>query len=120
MVHSVAVLPEAAGRRVVTIDLIGDLDATLASLFTETLARVSARGDDVAVNFKHVAVVHSDGFAELSKAIAAARLGGTGVAILAKNRRIKTLFTSARIPCEEMAEGRIFVRHVMIARHASA
>lgn len=107
-------------RHSVVIDLIGDLDFTLGDIFAQTLDRLAGDGaSDVVVNFNYVSVVHSDGLARVTNAIERSRTGGFAVSSRAKNRRIRTMLSGARIPREENEPGLGGKRHVMIARHAA-
>jgi anti-anti-sigma regulatory factor len=119
MIQPVAVpLPT---RHAVVIDLIGDLDFTLGDIFAQTLDRLAFDGaNDVVVNFNHVSVVHSDGLARVTSAIAQSRMDGCTISSLAKNRRIRNLLSGAHVPREEREVGFGGHRHVMIARHAEA
>ncbi len=121
MLQASPVLPAGAPRAAtaVAIDLIGDLDANLATMFGETLHGIIGRGDsDVIVNFSHVAVVHAEGLASVLRTIVESRLSGPSISVLAGSRHIRSLLKSARIPVTENPETLGRERHVMIARHA--
>jgi hypothetical protein len=110
-------------RVAVSIDLIGDLDATLAATFSETLARlVSDEGVvDAFVSTKHLATSLPDGMSGVGAAIDAARAAGCRVVVDPGSRRMKAAFAAARM---DLAAGATAFpsrrgRHLMLARHAT-
>lgn len=119
MLQATPVRP-AALRAATAIELIGDLDSTLAKMFGDTLRGLIARGDsDVIVNLSHVAIFHEEGLAAVLRAVVECRLRGCTIAVRAGTRHVRGLLKSARIPYESEAEGTLGrERHVMIARHA--
>jgi anti-anti-sigma regulatory factor len=123
MLSTETIAQPATGRISVFVDLIGDLDVTLANLFADTLAHLAAGGTtDVFLNTKHVSLSSTDGLAALDAALAAARAAGCSVAIDPGNRRMRSAFATARIPCsrEALARRPHRARHLMIARHSAA
>lgn len=118
MLQATPVRPVAL-RAATAIDLIGDLDATLAKLLGDSLHGITARGDsDVIVNLSHVSVFHEDGLAAVIRAVVEYRLRGCAIVVRAGGRRVRSLLKSARIPQEGEADALGRERHVMIARHA--
>jgi anti-anti-sigma regulatory factor len=107
-------------RRIVVIDLIGDLDADLGASLTETLDDLTNRGDcDVVISFRHVAGLDGDGLAGAAKAIAQFRLAGGPVSVTAaRSRRVRSMLKASRIPFDEDGPTMGCNRHIMIARHA--
>jgi anti-anti-sigma regulatory factor len=120
MLQVTPVRPAGAPRAATAIDLIGDLDKTLATMFGDTLHGLIARGDsDMIVNLGNVSIVHEDGLAAVIRLVVEYRLRGCPIAVRAGKRRIKTLLKAARVPCESEAEGTLGrERQIMIARHA--
>jgi anti-anti-sigma regulatory factor len=115
--------PQSNGRVAVYVDLIGDLDATLGDIFAETLARLTASGAiDVFLTTRHVNGSSQSGLAAIDAAIATARSSGCSVSIDPGNRRMRSAFASAQIPCaaDLVAARPSRARHLMIARHAPA
>ena len=109
-----------AVRVTVAIDLIGDLDATLGAMFSETLTRLVDDGTtDVALMLKHIALSSEDGVAALGAALARARARGCSVAVDPGSRRMKATFAAARLNVAgSAASARTTSRHLMLARHA--
>lgn len=103
------------------VDLIGDLDATLGTIFADTLDRLVASGTtDVLVTARHVATSSNNGLATLGAACTAAREHGTTITIDPGNRRMRSAFASASLTTDRSGatprpRG---ARHVMIACHA--
>jgi anti-anti-sigma regulatory factor len=121
MLSTETIAQPATGRVSVFVDLIGDLDATLANLFADTLDHLTERGTtDVFLNTKHVSLSSTDGLAALEAALTVARAKGCSVAIDPGNRRMRSAFATAHIPCsrEALATRPHSARHLMIARHA--
>ncbi len=105
----------------VVVDLIGDLDATLGTLFADMLVRIAPdAGSHVFISTKHVALTTRAGLAQLDTALAAARSRGCAIALEPGNRRMKTALSFARIPCEAPTLRPTTERHVMIAHRAAA
>ncbi|HMD03230.1 MAG TPA: STAS domain-containing protein [Candidatus Baltobacteraceae bacterium] len=122
MLQATNVKPVGAPRAATVIDLIGDLDSTLAQTFNEALGGALDDGEsNIVLDLKHVASVHADGLTAVVRTIAEARLRGCAIAVLAHSRHVRTLLSCARIRCadREVTLGRGHERHVMIARHAS-
>jgi anti-anti-sigma regulatory factor len=118
---STQALARPAAVRSVFVDLIGDLDATLGSLFADTLTHLAGNGTtDVHVTTRHIAVSTSDGLAAVDAALIQARKRGCSVAVDPGSRRMRAAFSAASIatlpdaatPAPERG------RHLMIARHA--
>jgi ABC-type transporter Mla MlaB component len=121
MLQATPVRPAGAPRAATAIDLIGDLDKTLATMLGETLHGIVSRGDsDTIVNLGNVAVVHEEGLAAVIRLVVEYRLRGCPIAVRAGQRRMRSLLKAARIPCESEAEGTLGRnRQVMIARHVT-
>lgn len=110
-------------RSFAVVDLIGDLDATLGTIFADTLTGLVANGTtDVLVSARHVATSSNDGLATLDAACTAARASGATIAIDPGNRRMRAAFTSASLAIERrpVAPPPRNSRHFMIARHAES
>ncbi len=108
-------------RRLVTIDLIGDLDAELGASLAQTLDGLTFPADcDVLVNFKRVVGIDGAGLAAAARAIAQKRLAGWPISasVSRRNRSVRNLLASSRIPFDELPASLPSVRHIMIARHA--
>jgi anti-anti-sigma regulatory factor len=121
MISTDAFASPANDQSTVFVDLIGDLDATLGGLVADTLARLTERGTtSVFLTTKHVSISSNDGLAALDAALGAARARGCSVAIDPGNRRMRSAFASARIPCagDAFAQRPQRARHLMIARHS--
>jgi len=120
MLQATPVRPAGALRAATAIDLIGDLDKTLAAMFADTLHDLIGRGDpEVIVNLGNVSVVHDEGLAAVIKLLVEYRLRGCPIAVRTGARRIRAQLKAARVPQETDAEGTLGrERHVMIARHA--
>jgi anti-anti-sigma regulatory factor len=105
----------------VAIDLIGDLDATLGTMVTDTLASLIDEGaTDVLVTTKHVSGSSAEGIVALDGAVGAARAKGCAVAVEGGNRKMRAAFAAAAFAVDaEVRERRRGARHLMIARHAS-
>jgi anti-anti-sigma regulatory factor len=113
----------ATDRPIVTIDLIGDLDARLGKILAETLGELARRGDcDVRVSFRRVAIVRGDGLAGTARAFAQAQLAGCPIRACAvpRDRLVRAALKSSRIPFEEAnpAWPSFGGRHIMIAGHS--
>ncbi len=109
-----------ADRSAVVVDLIGDLDTTLGTIFADTLDRIACTsGSSVYVSTKHVALTTRDGLARLDAALAGARSRGCAVALHAGNRRMRVAFTFARIAWDAAAARPANQRHLMIAHRAA-
>lgn len=118
--QSTQAIARAAISRAVVVDLIGDLDTTLGTLFADTLVAIAPdAGRYVFVSTKHVAQTTRDGLARLDTAISAARSRGCAVALEAGNRRMKTALSFARISCESLPSRPMTDRHVMIAHRTA-
>lgn len=109
-------------RCVVVVDLIGDLDATLASTFADTMRSLVADGaTQIFVNARHAATASFDGLTTLDAACVTARDAGTTVTLDPGNRRMRAAFASASLAVEKRlgtAPHPRGTRHFMIARHA--
>jgi ABC-type transporter Mla MlaB component len=107
-------------RRLVTIDLIGDLDAQLGETLAITLDELAVPDCDVLVNFKRVVGIDAAGLARAARAIAQKRLAGWPISasVSRRNRRVRSLLTSSRIPVDEAPISLASARHIMLARHA--
>jgi anti-anti-sigma regulatory factor len=115
--------PGAHDRVAVVVDLIGDLDATLAGIFAGTLAERAADGrSDVIVLARYVTASTADGLAALNAAVTRARSQGSSIALDPGNRRMRAAFKRARIGCapDDCTRLPYNARHVMIARHAES
>jgi len=113
----------ATDRPIVTIDLIGDLDARLGKILTETLGELARRGDcDIRVSFKGVAVVRGDGVAGAARAIAQTQLAGCPISAcgVPRDRLVRAALNASRIPFEasRSAAPAFGGRHIMIAGHS--
>lgn len=105
------------------VDLIGDLDATLAATFSETLQRLVGGGTThVYVRARHLATTTSAGLAALDAACGLARACGAFVALDPGSRRMRAAFATVapavdrrRAPAHPPR-----ARHLMIARHAAS
>jgi len=109
-----------AVRSAVAIDLIGDLDATLGSMFSDTLSRLVAGGTtDVFLMTKHVFLTSEEGINAIDGALGAARSKGCSVLVEPGSRRMKAAFAAASVPVGLGSQLRPRSgRHLMIARHA--
>jgi anti-anti-sigma regulatory factor len=118
--HAASIEPAVAGRSPVVVELIGDLDATLAQILRETLETQTLRGEShIVVSFRHLTEITNEGLSAAARAIAESRLGGCAISVYAQGRRVRAMLQIARLTCErgELASlGN--ARHVMIARHA--
>jgi anti-anti-sigma regulatory factor len=120
MMHAASIEPAVGDRSPVVVELIGDLDATLAQTLRETLEAQKLRGEShVVVSFRHLAEITNEGVSAAARAIAESRLGGCAVSVYAQGRRVRAMLQLARLSCERgeletLGNG----RHVMIARHA--
>jgi hypothetical protein len=120
MLQPASIAPLTA-RRLVTIDLIGDLDAELGDTLAKTLDQLDTHGDyEVRVNFKRVVAIDGPGLAGAARAIAQKRLAGWAISasVSRRNGRVRSLLSSSRIPLDEIAAALPSARHIMIARHA--
>jgi ABC-type transporter Mla MlaB component len=109
-------------RRLVTIDLIGDLDAELGEALAQTLDALTCQGEcEVLVNFKRVVGTDATGLAGAAHAIAQKRLAGWPISasVSRRDRRVRSLLSSSRIPFDELPGSLPKARHIMIARHAT-
>jgi anti-anti-sigma regulatory factor len=118
--HSFDALAVTADIRIgVAIDLIGDLDATLGDIFSDTLAHLVAEGaTDVVLMTKHVAVTSTEGLSAIDGALGAARANGCRVHVEPGSRRMKAAFAAARVSIASDGPMPARGRHLMIARHA--
>jgi anti-anti-sigma regulatory factor len=108
-------------RVCVAIDLIGDLDATLGDILSDTLGGLVERGTtDIVLMTKHVAMTSEAGIHAIDAAIGAARASGCSIVLDPGSRRMKAAFAAARIHVDGAAAqaGSRRARHLMIARHA--
>jgi anti-anti-sigma regulatory factor len=108
-------------RIAVAIDLIGDLDATLGGIFSDTLSGLVAEGTtDVVLMTKHVALSSEEGIIAIDAALGEARARGCSIVVEPGSRKMKAAFAAARVPVERGERvPRKSGRHLMIARHAS-
>jgi anti-anti-sigma regulatory factor len=108
-------------RVAVAIDLIGDLDATLGVIFSDTLSGlVDAGATDVVLMTKHVALSSEEGINAIDVALGNARAKGCSIVIEPGSRRMKAAFAAARVAVDRGERvPRKSGRHLMIARHAS-
>src|ERR1700693_345536 len=109
-------------RRLVTIDLVGDLDAELGDTLAKTLDELRNQDDcDVLVNFKRVVAIDGPGLAGATRAIAQSRLAGSAIFASAArgNRRVRGLLKSSRIPLDDVTATIPSGRHIIIARHTA-
>jgi hypothetical protein len=123
MLSTEAFAPATPPRVAVVVDLIGDLDATLADIFAATLDRLTADGaTDLYLKTRHVAVTSNDGMTTLAKALATARARGCSIAVDPGSRRMRSAFSHEGVAYAATAEGVLprNARHLMIARHAAA
>ncbi len=106
----------------VVVDLIGDLDATLCGVLTDTLVKLTRNGTRaVLLTTKYVSTASSAGIAGLSDALKAARAQGLEVALEPGNRKMRAAFAGAtfiRSAAPETPRDR--VRHYMFAHHETA
>jgi ABC-type transporter Mla MlaB component len=110
-----------ADRRLITIDLIGDLDADLGATLAVTLDTLANGAEcDVLVNFKRVVGIDGAGLAAAARAIAQKRFAGWSVSasVSRRNRAVRNLLASSRIPLEDVAASLSNARHILIAHHA--
>ena len=120
MIQHAPIAPLTA-RRLVTIDLIGDLDAELGEALAQSLDALTCQGEcEVLVNFKRVVGIDADGLAGAARAIAQKRLAGWPISasVSRRDRRVRSLLTSSRIPFDGSPGSLPNARHIMIARHA--
>jgi len=119
MIERVASAP-LAERRLIAVDLIGDLDGELAATLVDTLGELRRHGDcDVLLNLKRVANMDGNGIAGASKAIAELRLSGSSISVLGpRNRHVRALLHASRIDVEKAPSETTCARHIMIARHS--
>jgi anti-anti-sigma regulatory factor len=112
----------APGVRVaVAIDLIGDLDATLGGIFSDTLSGLVEEGTtDVVLMTKHVSLSSEEGINAIDVAVGNARAKGCSIVVEPGSRRMKAAFAAARVA---VSRGERIphksARHLMIARHAA-
>ncbi len=103
----------------VVVDLIGDLDPTLASVVAEALDGLAPDGAcAVRVRTAHVRNASRDGVAALARALDVARAGGLAVILEVGNRTVKTAFANAQLACVPFTTGTPRDRHLLLARHA--
>jgi len=108
-------------RLAVAIDLIGDLDATLGVIFSDTLSGLVADGTrDVVLMTKHVSLATEEGLRSIDGALGSARANGCSVVVEPGSRRMKAAFAAARVTVEPAVTALRprNDRHLMIARHA--
>jgi anti-anti-sigma factor len=118
----VAISPQARPLRATyVVDLIGDLDADLAQSFADSTEQLGPiAGERIVVHTRHVAEVRSTGVAVLGSAVEALRSVGCDVAVVAENKRIRSLLRAGKV---ETAIGygasrSASVRHIMIVRNS--
>lgn len=107
-------------RRLIAVDLIGDLDGELGATLVETLAELRRDGEcDVLLNLKRVANIDGNGIAGAAKAIAELRLKGSSISVRgSRNRHVRALLNASRIDVEKASGDPTYARHIMIARHS--
>ncbi len=103
-------------RRVVAIELVGDLDAELAAILAETIDSLTRQGEcKIAIGFKRISDLDREGLMSVARAIAQRRLEGWPIsASLPRNRRMRTILSGAGIPIDEGPAD--CARHIIIAR----
>jgi anti-anti-sigma regulatory factor len=108
-------------RRTVSVSLIGDLDADLGKILTETLGDLFRRGEcDLVVGFDRVSSIQPAGLAVAARALAQFQLSGCSVVAAARKRSVRSALSAARVPLAPRSHDDAAPRrHVMIARHAS-
>jgi anti-anti-sigma regulatory factor len=108
-------------RRTVGVSLIGDLDAQLGKILSETLGDLVRRGEcDIVVDFDRVSSIQTAGLTAAAKVLAHYQLSGCSVVAAARKRHVRSALAAARVPLAPRAtEVELPRRHVMIARHAS-
>jgi len=122
MLSTKMIAPEASKRVGVLVDLIGDLDVTLAELARDTFADLAVRGaTDVFLATRHVGSSSADGLRVLAAALVAARARGCTIEIDPGNRRMRTALGAAGISCARGAHANRppQARHLLIARHSA-
>jgi len=103
----------------VVVDLIGDLDPTLASVVAEALDGLSPDGaGSVRVRTSHVRNASCDGVAALARALDTARASGLAVILEVGNRTVKTAFANAHLVGVPFTTGAPRDRHLLLARRA--
>jgi anti-anti-sigma regulatory factor len=112
-------------RVAVAIDLIGDLDATLGGIFSDTLSHLVSEGTrDVLLTTKHVTLSSEAGISAIDSALGSARAMGCAVRVEPGSRRMKAAFAAARVAVANSSDVVPFRprngRHLMLARHAVA
>jgi hypothetical protein len=122
--HSTQAIASPADVRVsVVVDLIGDLDVTLGTIFADTLANLAVNGTtDVHLTTRHIAASTTDGLAAIEAALTDARHRGCSVAVDPGSRRMRAAFSAASITLLPDTSARMpeRARHLIIARHAPA
>jgi anti-anti-sigma regulatory factor len=108
-------------RVAVAIDLIGDLDATLGGIFSDTLSGLVDEGaTDVVLMTKHVSLSSEEGINAIDVAVGNARAKGCSIVVEPGSRRMKAAFAAARVPVSRGERvPQKSARHLMIARHAT-
>ena len=110
-----------SNANVVTISLIGDLDAELGEFLAQALDEFAAQADcDVVVDFDRVSVVHGAGLAAASKALSQHALAGRLIVAATRKRLVRAALAAARVPlAPRTADPPKPRRHVLIAHHAA-
>jgi anti-anti-sigma regulatory factor len=113
--------PALSERRTVSVSLIGDLDADLGKILTDTLGDLLRRGEyDLIVDFDRVSSIETTGLAAAARGLAKFQLRGCSVVATARKRLVRSALKAARVPlAPRLADERSPRRQVMIARHAS-
>ncbi|GAC1307984.1 MAG: hypothetical protein NVS2B3_12280 [Vulcanimicrobiaceae bacterium] len=119
--HSIRSTAATAISEAVAIDLIGDLDTTLASALDDALEGVARDGAGAAVVVSTRYVIRSTpgGLTRFDVALLKARTRGCAIRVDAGCRRMRTAFALAKIACDDDARSANGRRHVMIAHHAT-
>ncbi|MBD5655488.1 MAG: hypothetical protein IAI50_09985 [Candidatus Eremiobacteraeota bacterium] len=121
MLSTDAIASPANVRVSVVVDLIGDLDGTLGTIFADTLAHLAGNGTtNVHLTTRHIAASTNDGLAAIEAALTAARHRGCLVAVDPGNRRMRAALSSTSIAMLPDSDHGMpdRARHLMIARHA--
>lgn len=106
----------------VVIDLLGDLDSTLAEILAGTLeVQASLGGGDLVVNCKHLSDASPEGIASLARALESVIRRGYPIFLIPGSRKLRLAFKAANVVCPQIdiLPARMRRRHVMIAHHGS-
>jgi anti-anti-sigma factor len=114
------VAPFRPSRPAVVIDLVGDLDATLAAILAETLDRLE--DPEVVISCKRLAFADETGLGAVTRALDAARRRGCNVVVSASARKLRVSFAAARIAFTASGDTQPPARRrsIIIAHNSSA